>query len=53
MAAELACLREVETKLLIGRDGPPERARAIARRAVRRASSLGEGDSGEFFGKGP
>src|SRR5437870_9170434 len=36
IAAELACLRDMETKLLLVRDRPPERARAVVDKAVHR-----------------
>ena len=36
MAAELACLRDVETKLLLVRGRPPERALAVGDKAVHR-----------------
>src|SRR2546426_6527066 len=36
IAAERACLRDVETKLLLVRDRPPERARAVGDKAVHR-----------------
>ena len=36
MAAELACLRDVATKLLVAGDRPPERALAVGDKAVHR-----------------
>src|SRR5439155_19617272 len=36
VAAELAYLRDVETKLLLARDRPPERALAVGDKAVHR-----------------